>query len=95
MKPAVALLIKLNVSANCVCVWMNGDVAFGPGGAVLASFNEVQENAQKFLKACCKVPEVVLSLGWISTELGTEYSKKHVEDMVELVLTPYLRTSGG
>lgn len=54
-------------------MWLNGDVAFGPGGQIIANFNEVQKNAKKFLKCCCKVPEVVLSLGWISTELGQEY----------------------
>lgn len=92
VKPAIDLLVKLNVSANVVAVWLNGDVAKGPGCPPVSHLD-----GRKFLKLCCKVPEVVLSLGWLSSELAMtqRYTTDMINDMMELVQQPYLRGKSG
>ena len=92
VKPAIELLLRHNASANMVACWLNGDVAEGPGCPPINHLD-----GKKFLKICCKVPDVVLSLGWLSTELGMTqvYSQTMIKDMLELVQIPYLRCKGG
>eukprot|EP00392_Amoebophrya_sp_AT5.2_P001302 g1304.t1 len=91
VKPAIDLLMKMNVWAQVVCVWLNADIAAGPGCLPLQD-NWILDG-RKFLQRCCRVPDVVLSLGWISSELspGGRYTQRMVNDMLELVQRPFLR----
>jgi hypothetical protein len=72
------MLLKKNVSQQVVACWMNADVALGPGGPPQSVYPHMDGKA--FLKLCCKIPEVVLSLGWLSTEYAM--SKKYSEEMI-------------
>ncbi|CAD7964558.1 unnamed protein product [Amoebophrya sp. A25] len=91
VKPAIELLMRMNAWANVVCVWLNADVAAGPGFPPLGR-NWVLDG-RKFLQRCCRIPDVVLSLGWFSTELSAtqQYTKTMIDDMLELVQRPFLR----
>ncbi|CAD7940305.1 unnamed protein product [Amoebophrya sp. A120] len=91
VKPAIELLMRMNVWAQVVCVWLNADIAAGPGCLPLMP-NWVLDG-RKFLQRCCRIPDVVLSLGWISTEFAVtqHYTQRMINDMLELVQRPFLR----
>lgn len=90
------LLLKLNVWAHSVAVWLNADVAAGPG-SLPSTIVKFELDGRKFLTRCCKVPEVVLSLGWASTEYSNvgEYTEKMIQDMLECVQKPFLKGKDG
>ena len=95
VKPAIQLLLAMNVWAQCVTVWMNGDICSGPG--MLPGMHAYILPAKKFISRCCKIPDVVLSLGWSSTEwgYGGVYTDDMVRSMLEATQVPYLQASDG
>lgn len=96
VKPTIELLRKMQAWAMVNCVWLNADICAGPGAPPMAS-NWILDG-HSFLGRCCQIPGVVLSLGWISTEFSLmhgQYTATMMQDMIKLVLHPFLKSKDG
>jgi len=84
---AIDLLEEFEATTKIPSIWLNADVCFGPGviGQTLQTIP-----GKKFLAQCARVPDAVVSLGWLCTEYSifhSKYSRDMIDDMLSLLKT--------
>lgn len=83
---AIFMLQQLRVCERVPAVWLNADVCFGPGipwwkSPVGTLCGEL------FLEQCSRLPEAVVSLGWVCTEYSflASYTSSMLQEMLAVV----------